>query len=89
MYPNKPNKVPQLISKRTGKQFTSHNHTQAWKHYKVRPRAGTKHPENTNKEFCLYHNAHKDYTYSDAWVDKLAKSVAADDEFAKIKAVKN
>jgi hypothetical protein len=47
-----------------------------------------KQPENTNKEFCIYHVAHKDYTYSEKWVSLLVEKVANDVEFEKIKPVK-
>lgn len=88
LYPHKPKKVPELVSKQTGKRFSSHNHTQAWKLYKVRPKSGAKSPENTNRDFCIYHPAYRDYTYAEAWIDKLVGAANSDVEFAKIKATK-
>ena len=67
MYPNKAGKVVKLVKEKSGLQFTGNDHIKAWRHYKVRPTTKAAHPENTNKEYCLYHQAHKDYTYSDAW----------------------
>jgi len=87
-YPHKALKVTRLVKKNSGKKFTSANHTQAWRHYKVRPKSGAAQPENTNKEFCIYHAAHNDYTYSDKWVDHLTAAVKDDAEFARIKANK-
>lgn len=88
LYPHKPVKVCELVKARSGKAFTSHNHTQAWRLHKVRPLSSSKQPENTNKEFCIYHAAHRDYTYSDKWVERLAVEAADDAMFAAIKAVK-
>lgn len=87
-YPHKPGKVTQLVKEKTGKNFTSNNHAQAWRYLKARPKSGAAQPGNTNKEYCIYHAAHKDYTYSDKWVDRLVAATADDTEFSKIKAVK-
>jgi Protein of unknown function (DUF3644) len=88
LYPYKPGKVVKLVAAKTKAGFTSHNHLQAIRKYKVRPKHGSAQPENTDKMYCIYHAAHKDYTYSDAWVEKLVEAVKDAQEFAAIKAVK-
>ena len=87
-YPYKPTRVAQLVSKATGKKFLINNNTQAWILYKVRPHKGAKQPGNTNKDYCIYHAAHGDYTYSEKWVALLCEKVSSEEEFKKIKAVK-
>jgi hypothetical protein len=87
-YPYKPSIVAELVAKKANKKFTPHNHTQAWRLFKIRPKSGAKQPENTNKDFCIYHSAHKDYTYSEKWIALLIEKVNTEVEFAKIKAVK-
>jgi len=87
-YPYKPSVVAKLITKTTGKKFMVSNNTQAWRLYKVRPPKGNQQPANTNKDFCIYHAAHADYTYSEKWIAFLCEKVANEDEFKKIKAVK-
>lgn len=87
-YPHKPGKVIKLVNGKAKQSFTSHTHQQALRLYKVRPKASDKHPENTDKAHCIYHSAHRDYTYSDEWVTKLITAVNNEDEFKKIKAVK-
>lgn len=87
LYPHKPGAVVRLVKQKSGKAFMLHNHTQAWRLFKVRPRKGEKQPKNTNKDFCIYHAAHGDYTYSDKWVDYLVKQLNDVEKFAKIKAV--
>ncbi|MER8372340.1 hypothetical protein [Mesorhizobium sp. M1406] len=64
------------------------DHIRAWRHYQVRPKTKAAHPENTNKEYCLYHAAHGDYTYAQAWVDKLAGDIGDPVKLAAIRAVK-
>ncbi len=86
-YPHKPSRVAKLVSERSGKRFMVSNNTQAWRLYKVRPPKGSRQPQNTDKDYCIYHAAHGDYTYSERWVAFLSEKVASADEFAKIKAV--
>lgn len=75
LYPHKPSNIVTLVREKTGKRFTLHDHTQAWKKFKVRPQKGAPRPENTNRDYCVYHDAHKDYTYSAQWVDFLVSKV--------------
>jgi hypothetical protein len=53
--------------------FNQATHTRCWKLFNVRPRGGSKNPEATNDKYCIYDNAHKDYTYTQAWVDFLVE----------------
>ena len=85
LYPHKPKYVWRVVSRKNGQRFTSHNHTQAWKLFEVRPRKGAAQPENTNKDYCIYHLAHKDYTYSNDWVEKLVEEVNDPKKFDRIK----
>jgi hypothetical protein len=87
-YPYKPTTVAKLVSQKCKEKFTPSHHAQAWALYKVRPKKGAKQPENTNKEYCIYHSAHSDYTYSAKWVDFLVAKIGSEEEFARIKAVK-
>jgi Protein of unknown function (DUF3644) len=87
-YPHKPTVVAQLVTERVGKKFLVSNNTQAWVLYKARPHKGSKQPQNTDKEYCIYHPAHKDYTYSEKWVALLCEKITSEEEFKRIKAVK-
>ena len=84
-YPYKPAAVARLVSRKAGKNFLLSNHTQAWNLYKVRPKKGSPQPSNTNKDYCIYHAAHNDYTYSERWVTFLSEKVSDTDEFLRIK----
>jgi len=88
LYSHKPNVVAKLVAQRSQRKFTSHNHTQAWILYSARPRRGSRAPEETNKDYCIYHQAHGDYTYSEKWVDHLVAEIADGDKWAAIKARK-
>ncbi|KXV28834.1 hypothetical protein AD936_19215 [Gluconobacter japonicus] len=88
LYPHKPGDIISIIQQKTGKTFTQRNHTQAWRMFEVRPRAGATRPEITKRDWCVYHDAHKDYTYSDQWVDFLSTKVNNEEEFTALKAFK-
>jgi len=51
-YPHKSAKVVQLVKEKSGKNFNSNNHVQAWRHLKARPKSSAAQPANTNKEFA-------------------------------------
>lgn len=57
LYPHKPGNVVLLVQEKTGKNFTTHNHTQAWRKFGARPKQGVAQPENTKRDFCVYHAA--------------------------------
>jgi len=84
-FPHKPSIVSNLVSERSGQRFTTNNHTQAWKLFEVRPNSNSKTPEKTDRRFCIFHKAHGDYTYSEAWVDFLVETISDQKEFEKIK----
>ena len=85
LYPHKPSSVCALVTEQARKAFTLHNHTQAWRKLKVRPQNGAKQPSNTQRDHCIYHAAHRDYTYSDKWVAHLVELVGDDQQFAELK----
>jgi hypothetical protein len=88
LYPHKPGTVCKLVKDKSGKAFTSSNHAQAWRLLKARPLTSARDPEATDKKYCIYHPAHRDYTYADAWIERLVEEVKDDEKFAAIKAVK-
>jgi hypothetical protein len=51
--------------------FSMSDHTSAWQKHKVRPASQAKSPEKTNRDYCIYHPAHRDYTYNDKWIELL------------------
>lgn len=88
LYPHKPGDVVSQVQQKSGKAFTSHNHTQAWRKFQARPRKETAQPDNTKRDWCVYHAAHKDYTYSDQWIEFLVAEVSDNQKFDDLKATK-
>ena len=44
-------------------------------YYKVRPSGAATNKELTDKTYCIYHEAHGDYTYSKAYLERLQKDL--------------
>ena len=86
LWPHKPSKVVAKVRQRTGLNFTTHHHQLAWKKFGARPRKGAKNPSDCKKDFCHYHSAHNDYTYSEKWVSFLSEVVTNPEEFAALQA---
>jgi hypothetical protein len=53
LYPFKATQVARMVREKARKKFTTHNHVQAWKLYKARPRSGSRDSGNTNKDLHL------------------------------------
>jgi hypothetical protein len=62
-------------------KFVMDTHTRCWKKYKIRPETGCADPEQTNKDYCVYDEAHEDYLYKPLWVDFLIKKLKNEDEY--------
>jgi hypothetical protein len=88
LWPHKPATVVARVRQMTQLDFTSHHHQLAWKKFGVRPRSKAKDPADCKKDYCHYHKAHKDYTYSDKWVDFLVSNIQNEEEFAALKEFK-
>ena len=57
--------------------FTSHyHHARCWKHFGVRPPKNSPNPARCNTEYCQYDEPHRDYLYTEAWVDFLVAELA-------------
>jgi hypothetical protein len=88
LYPYKRNEVVRIVQERTEKAFTQRNHTQAWRKFAVRPKSKAAQPENTNRDYCIYHAAHGDYTYSEKWIELLEAEVSDGQKFLALKATR-
>jgi hypothetical protein len=71
LYRYKPGDVVKIVKKASRTSFSMSDHTRAWQKHKVRPPSEATSPEKTNRDYCIYHPAHQDYTYNDKWIDLL------------------
>jgi len=83
---HRPGAVVTAVAARLDRPFGIGTHTQAWKHYAVRPAAGNAHPERTVAQYCVYDPAHKDYLYTQAWIDFLVSELSDPQRYALVAA---
>lgn len=88
----KPKDVVAKVKEKLGNPKVEHNgrerdkinlhvHTQAWKHYEIRPAGSSSEPEETNREYCIYDSLNSAYGYTQKWVDFLVDKLADENEF--------
>ena len=77
----KPSQVVAKVSAQLQRRFGMGTHTQAWKHYAVRPLSGAANPAATKSQFCVYDPAHHDYLYTQAWIDFLVQQLADEAQY--------
>lgn len=79
---------PGQVVKRVGAQvpfvFNMRHFIHAWRHLKVRPEPGAKQPQRTIEKYCVYDQPHRDYLYTDAFVDKLVREAKTASGFKKL-----
>ena len=80
----KPGVVVERVSANLPFKFNMHHHTMAWKYFKVRPTNQIANPESTDQSFCVFDEAHRDYLYKKAWIDKLGRELSNPDRFKEI-----
>ncbi|MEK6828254.1 MAG: hypothetical protein AABX78_02790 [Nanoarchaeota archaeon] len=85
MYKFKPGQVTEQVKKIINKLFTIPLHSNCWKYYSSRPRVKIKH----KNDYCLFDEAHKDYVYSQTWIDFLTKELSDEEKYKKIQTYKD
>jgi hypothetical protein len=83
----KPGAVVKLIQEGTDSRFRIHEHTLAWKYFNVRPREPG--VDGCDTRYCQFDEAHRDFVYTDAWVEKLKHAVADTETYRTIRSYKD
>ncbi|UWQ38575.1 DUF3644 domain-containing protein [Leisingera aquaemixtae] len=74
-HPYTPSDVVDMVKKRSGKKFSTTDHTKMWQAHAVRPDGKSLNPGKTDLDYCYYHPVFKRYTYNDAWVDRICREL--------------
>ncbi len=82
----RPSDVVRKVAESLGpqKKFTVWHHTRCWRHFQVRPPADSSTPAHCVTEFCQYDEAHKDYVYTEKWVEFLIEQLKDDEKCHQI-----
>lgn len=75
-------KIPK--GKKLINKFNHNTHALCWKKYKVRPNSISKQPYLTESKYCIYDKVHKDYIYSQAWIDFLIEKMKNENEYISL-----
>lgn len=79
----KPRMVCDVLSEKMGTKISTNLHAKAWKYYKVR-KQGTQ-ADGCDTRYCQYDEAHRDYVYTQAWIDFLLKKFSDPDELSMVR----
>ena len=79
----KAGEIAKEVQIRIGRKFNaSFHHAQACKFYKIRPLE--KKGDGCNLEYCQFDEPHKDFVYTQAWIDFLAEKLSNNNEYSKL-----
>lgn len=71
--------VVKAVAARIGRTFRQHEHTLAWKRYRVRGVGFD--PSACNTKYCVPDAVHKDHAYTPAWVEFLVEKLGVASEY--------
>jgi hypothetical protein len=72
----KPGQVVAKVAEAIGKTFKHHHHVLYFRHFNARPPKGAPDPSACDRRYCIYDSAHRDYLYTQKWVNHLVKSLS-------------
>jgi hypothetical protein len=77
----KPATAVARIQERLTFVFNMHHFVQAWRTTGCRPASGSRHPERTMEQYCVYDEPHRDYLYTPAFIEKVVRETSNADKF--------
>ena len=77
LYPYKPGDVTKSVKKSLQEDVLIERSHKGLAETQGRPSSGVKSPDKTNRDYCIYHPAHGDYTYNDNWIALLITELGA------------
>jgi len=85
----KPGEVVSRVAKALGKSFNMHHHVVCYRHFNARPPKRAADPKACDSRYCIYDAAHRDYLYTEEWVEHLIKSLSDTNTYKFLVAKKN
>lgn len=80
----KPSQVVARVNAFSTYKMTLNSHADAWRFSAVRPQTGANNPHQCKADFCVYDEAHRDYLYTQAWVEKCIEAFSDPIRFNEI-----
>lgn len=82
----KPSDVCRRVQDKLEKPFNITFHSKAWKYYDVR-QSGYQ-ADGCKTDYCQFDEPHRDYVYTQAWVDFLSDKLSDEEEYERVKSFK-
>ena len=80
----RPGQITEQVNQQSRFKMTINSHTDAWRYYEVRPNTGDPNPERCKPEYCVYDEAHNDYLYTRAWIERCIQAFNDQGQFVNI-----
>jgi hypothetical protein len=80
----KPGQVVEKINESCPYYVSLNAHADCWRYFGVRPPTGDDHPERCRTAYCVYDKPHRDYLYTEAWVNKCIDVLSNPERFQEI-----
>ena len=80
----KPRQASRAVATRIPFVFNLHHFRLAYLKLNVRPPGNAHHPEVTNTDYCIYDEAHGDYTYEERYVELLVRKCSTAEGFVEL-----
>lgn len=83
-----PKQVVEQVNEQIDRAFTLHMHTQAWRHFGVRPASDAPDQYKTRFEFCYMNELVGKHVYTPAWVNFLVRKLSDPEVYDQVAATK-
>lgn len=83
----KPSQVALMVETQIGRPFSVYYHTKAWKMYGVRESG--ENPKACKIKYCQFDTVHRDYIYTQEWINFLADKLKNEEEYNRLLAYKD
>ena len=80
----KPTPTAAEIQKKIPYRFNVTHLTRVWQKQGIRPPGDDDHPERTLQDFCVYDRPHRDYLYTNSFIDYVAELARTTDGFLEL-----
>lgn len=81
---HRPSQVIDTVNRDSKYRLTINSHADLWKHFNVRPENGAPEPAVCRTDYCVFDEAHNDYLYTNAWIQRCKDVCDSKERFAEI-----
>lgn len=79
-----PRDVAAAVESRLPWEFGTHQHTQCWRFFEVRPAGGAEDKSKCDANYCHWDSTFRRYVYSDEWIEFIATELSNESRFIEV-----